>query len=104
MFIRFPNTPPGYCLPGGGGGGQPVYTVSEPTSRVLFARAAACLLTYLKVSTGDWWPRMQPVYTVSNPTYREMSVKGAACLYGFKTYLTVTVGWGCSQSIISEPI
>ena len=76
---------------------QPFYTVSEPTSRGLFASAAACFPTYLKVTPGDCWPRMQPVNTVSNSTYGGMSVQGAACLYRFITYLARTVGWGCSQ-------
>ena len=82
--LRFPNLPPGDCLPGV----QPVYLVSEPTSRGLFVRAAACLYslpTYIQVTPGDCQPRM--------------SVQGAGCLYSFKIYLTGTVGWGCSQFI-----
>ena len=83
---------------------QPVYMVSTPTSSSLFAKAAACFLTYQKVTPGDCRPGMQCVYTVSNPTYRGLSVQRAACLYGFKTYLTETVCWGCSQFIVFEPI
>ena len=90
MFILF--TPPGDCLPR-----QPVYTVSQPTSRGLFARAAACFPTFLKVTHGDCWPQMQPVYIVYNPTYRGMSVQGASCQYDFKTYLTGTAGWDATS-------
>ena len=112
--MRYQNLPPQDCWPGV----QHVYTFSQLTSRGLFARtqlvdtvsdstcrslfvkAAACFPTYLKVTHGDCWPRMQPVHTVSNPIYRGMSVQGVACLYGFKAYLTWTVGWGCSQFIL----
>ena len=77
------NLPPGESLPG-----RNLIMVSEPTSRLLYARAAACFSIYLKVTPGDCRSRMQPVNTVFNPTYKEMSVKGAACLYSFKAYLT----------------
>ena len=39
LFIRFPNLHPGNCQQGV----QVAYTVSEPTSRELFTRGAACL-------------------------------------------------------------
>ena len=78
-------------------GAQAVCTVSEHTSRGLFAMAAVCFPTYPKMTPGDCGPQMQPVYTVSNPTYRRLPVQCAACLYVFKTYLRGTVGWGCGQ-------
>ena len=53
---------------------QPVYRVSEPTDRGLFGRSA-------KVTPGDCWPLMQHVYTVSNSTYREMLVQGAVTIH-----------------------
>ena len=91
--------------------------ISEPTFRGLLVRGATCLYgfpTYLQgtvcldaacflltpnLPPGDSLPGLQPVSAVSNPTYRGMSVHGAACLYRLKTYLTGTVGWGCSQFI-----
>ena len=39
FLITFPNLPPGDCQPVV----QPVYMVSELTSRVLLARGAVCL-------------------------------------------------------------
>ena len=47
---------------------------------------------YLKVTPVGCWPHMQPVYTISNTTNMGMLVRGVACLYGFKTYLTGTIG------------
>ena len=77
---------------------QPVFTVSEPTSRGLSARGAACLngmRTYLKETVrqgcslliqflnlppGDCRPGVQPVYTASELTSRGLSARDSACL------------------------
>ena len=51
---------------------QPVYWISEPTSREL--------------SAG-----VKHVYTVSKPAFRELFARGTASLYSFLTYLKGTV-------------
>ena len=88
MFTRFPKIPPGTvrqrtaCLYG-----------LQSYLQGIVSRAAACFLNYLKMTPGDYRPR------ITNAIYRGMLVQGAACLYGFKTYLKGTVSWEYSQFI-----
>ena len=77
---------------------QPVYNVSEPSSRRLSAGGAAHFSVTKSIST-DCWPGMHPVYMVSESTSGGLSARGAACLYGFRTYLQETVSQGCSLFI-----
>ena len=113
LFIRFLNLPPGNCLPGV----KHVYTISEPTSRGLFARGTARLygiLTYLQgtvhwgcilfirfpnLPAGDCRSEVQPVFTVSEPTPRRLLARVVACLYGLWIYLKGPVHLWCSLFI-----
>ena len=42
---------------------------------------------------------VQPVFTVSKSTSMGLVARGSACLFGFRTYLQMTVGQGCSMFI-----
>ena len=68
---------------------QPVYKVSEPTSRELSAGGEACLYrfcTYLRGTASLY----------SFLTYLQGTVRwGVACSYGFQTYIQGTVNRGC---------
>ena len=75
-LIPFPYLPPWDCWLEM----QPVYMVSQPTSRGLSA-----------------W--VQLVYMVSQPTSMGLLARGAVCLYGFQTYPQGIVGQSCTLSI-----
>ena len=112
LFIPFWNLPLGNCRPGV----QPVVMVSEPTSRGLLARVAACVYsiqTYLQdtvslgcslftqfpnLPPGDCWQGLQPVFIASKPTSRALSVV-VQPVYVFGTYIQGIVGQGCSLLI-----
>ena len=79
LFKWIPSLPPGDCQPVV----QPVYMVSQPTSRGLSARAAACLYVFQNLPQGDCWPELWTVYGVSEITYKGLSASDAACFYGF---------------------
>ena len=94
LFLRFQNIPPGdFCSEV-----QPVYTVSEPTSRGLSARGASFLYSFptycaQTVSQGcslyimfpslnseDCQPGVWPVHMVCEPASRGLPARGAANL------------------------
>ena len=82
FLVSEPTPPPKDCR----AGVQPVYAVSEPTSRGLSARGVASLSgvpTYLP----GIFVRVQPIYEVSVSTFRGLLGRDAACLCGVRTYL-----------------
>ena len=111
MIMQCLNLTPGDCRVGV----QHVYAVSEPTFRGLSSRGAACLCsvsTYLPGTVGQGCSMfmqcrnlplrncgagVQHVYAVSEPTSQELWGRGAACLCSVGTYLSGTVGQGCSM-------
>ena len=122
LFIRFRSLPPGDCGPGVKSvlwylnlllgdclpGLQPVFTVSEPLSRVLLVRGAAYLYDF-----RTYLPEMLPVLRFQ--IYLQGSVGQGCSLFiqfqnlplgacrprlqgnGFQTYLKGTVGQECSN-------
>ena len=99
LFMRCWNLPPRDC----GAGEQPVYAMSEPTSKRLWGRDAVCLCgvrTYLRETVGqrcslfmrcqnlpprDCGAEMQSVYAVSEPTSERLWGRDAVCLCGVRT-------------------
>ena len=79
LFIMFLNLPP--LDRRGKGEVQHIFTVSEPPSRVLWARDAA------------------RIYMISESTSRRLMNIDAVCFYGCRTYLQGTVVQGCNLII-----
>ena len=66
------------------------------------------MLWFPNLPTKGYWPRVQPgdcvsevppVFTVFKPTSTGLLARGSACLFGFRTYLRMTFGHGCSMFI-----
>ena len=110
LFMGCLYLPPRDCW----AGVQSVYVVSISISKGLLGSGAVCLCgvyTYLQGTVGQWcslfmwclylpprdcWAGVQFVYVVSIPTSKGLLGRGAVCLCCVYTYLSGTVGQGCS--------